>query len=91
MRTWDCGRWCTSGTECASRTGNGRLEPLPTERGPALGADDWTKHLGQCDAINGYRALVARAIARHGRDATLRTHLPALLPGIGSEAFHALG
>jgi Questin oxidase-like len=67
-----------------------RLEPLPAEPGPAIGADAWKARLGQRDAINGYRALFTQSIARHGRDATLRKYLPDLLPGIGCDAFHAL-
>jgi hypothetical protein len=67
-----------------------RLEPLPIEPGPAIGAHAWKTRLGQRDAINGYRALFTQAIARHGRDATLRKYLPDLLPGIGCAGFHAL-
>ena len=67
-----------------------RLEPLPAEPGPAFEERDWKSRLGQRDAINGYRALFTRAIARHGRDATLRKYLPDLLPGIGCAGFHAL-
>jgi hypothetical protein len=67
-----------------------RLEPLPPGPGPAIGAQSWKTHLGQRDAINGYRALFTQAIARHGRDATLRKYLPDLLPGIGCGGFHAL-
>jgi hypothetical protein len=66
------------------------LEPLPAVRGPVIDAHTWKTRLGQRDAINGYRALFTQAIARHGRDATLRKYLPDLLPGIGCSGFHAL-
>ncbi|HWO11121.1 MAG TPA: questin oxidase family protein [Polyangiaceae bacterium] len=67
-----------------------RLEPLPAEPAPAIGAHAWKTRLGQRDAINGYRALFTQAVARHGREATLRQYLPDLLPGIGCAGFHAL-
>jgi hypothetical protein len=67
-----------------------RLEPLPAEPGPTISAHAWKTHLGQRDAINGYRALFTQAITRNGRDATLRKYLPDLLPGIGCAAFHPL-
>jgi Questin oxidase-like len=67
-----------------------RLEPLPSEPGPGVSAADWKARLGQRDAINGYRALFTQAIARTGRDATLRRFLPDLLPGVGAAAFHPL-
>lgn len=67
-----------------------RLEPLPVEPGPVVDARTWKTRLGQRDAINGYRTLFSQAIARDGRDATLRKYLPDLLPGIGCDAFHPL-
>lgn len=67
-----------------------RLEPLPSEPGPVIDAQTWKTRLGQRDAINGYRTLFTQAIARDGRDATLRKYLPDLLPGIGCGGFHAL-
>jgi hypothetical protein len=67
-----------------------RLEPLPADPGPKISAHAWKTHLGQRDAINGYRTLFTQAIARHGRDATLRKYLPDLLPSIGCAGFHAL-
>jgi len=67
-----------------------RLEPLSTEPGPAIDAQAWKARLGQREALNGYRALFTQAIARHGRDATLRKYLPDLLPGVGCDAFHPL-
>jgi hypothetical protein len=67
-----------------------QLERLPAEPGPVIGAHTWKAHLGQREAINGYRALFTQVIARDGRDATLRKYLPALLPGIGCAGFHAL-
>ncbi|HTV17673.1 MAG TPA: questin oxidase family protein [Polyangiaceae bacterium] len=67
-----------------------RLEPLPAEPGPRVDAGNWTAQLGQREGINGYRALFTSAIARDGRDATLRKYLPGLLPGIGAAAFHPL-
>jgi hypothetical protein len=67
-----------------------RLEPLPREAGPGISGESWKSHLGQRQAINGYRAFFTAAIAREGRDATLRKFLPALLPGVGAAAFHPL-
>jgi hypothetical protein len=67
-----------------------QLEPLPTEPGPAISGNAWKTRLGQRDAINAYRALFTQAIARQGRDVTLRKYLPDLLPGIGSAGFHGL-
>jgi len=67
-----------------------RLEPLPGAPGPAISAENWKGYRGKSDAINGYRALFTAAIARDGRDATLRKYLPDLLPGIGAAAFHPL-
>lgn len=67
-----------------------RLEPLPSAPGPAISPANWKAHRGKSDAINGYRALFTAAIARDGRDATLRKYLPDLLPGVGAAAFHPL-
>lgn len=67
-----------------------RLEPLPSEPGPVIGAESWKAHLGRREAINGYRTFFTAAIVRDGRDATLRRYLPDLLPGIGAAAFHPL-
>jgi hypothetical protein len=67
-----------------------QLEPLPSDPGPSINAGDWKARLGQHDTINGYRAWFTAAIARDGRDATLRKVLPGLLPGIGVAAFHPL-
>jgi hypothetical protein len=67
-----------------------RLEPLPSAPGPAISAENWRAYRGKSDAINGYRALFTAAVARDGRDATLRKYLPDLLPGIGAAAFHPL-
>jgi hypothetical protein len=67
-----------------------RLEPVPTEPGPRLTRESWKEQLGRREALNGFRAYFAREVATHGRDATLRRHLPALLPGISAGAFHAL-
>lgn len=67
-----------------------RLEPLPREPGPVVSAESWKAQLGRREAINGYRAFFTTAIARDGRDATLRKYLPDLLPGVGAAAFHPL-
>jgi hypothetical protein len=67
-----------------------RLEPLPSEAGPVISNENWKARFGQREAINGYRAFFTAAIARDGRDATLRKYLPDLLPGIGAAAFHPL-
>jgi Questin oxidase-like len=67
-----------------------RLEPLPRERGPHVGRDNWSALLGQRDALHGFRAFFGAEIARLGRAGALRAYLPGLLPGIAAAAFHAL-
>jgi hypothetical protein len=66
------------------------LEPLPKDPGPPVTTENWTALLGRREALNGFRKLFASEVARHGRERALRRCLPALLPGIGAGAFHAL-
>ncbi len=58
--------------------------------GPAVTAAGWRDHLGNDAALPGLRALFEQEIARRGVPGTLRLYLPALLPGVGAHAFHAL-
>lgn len=67
-----------------------RLEPLPTDEGPQVTTANWIKHLGQREALPGFRALFQAQIAQAGSARTLRRFLPGLLPGVGAGAFHAL-
>jgi hypothetical protein len=66
------------------------LEALPTEPGPSIDTESWTRWLGKPEALNGFRRFFRAELARLGRDATLRAYLPGLSPGIGAAAFHAL-
>ncbi|HYD98319.1 MAG TPA: questin oxidase family protein [Alphaproteobacteria bacterium] len=65
------------------------LRPLPAA-GPALTAASWPAALGDTAAEGPARGYFRGALAQAGRDRVLRGHLPALLPGLGGSAFHAL-
>ena len=66
-----------------------RLRPLEvSER--QLDESNWTTAIGRRGAAGDLRRYFARSIAEHGVDAVLRTHLSALLPGIGGGAFHGV-
>lgn len=49
---------------------------------------DWLPLRGQPDSFAVLRATFAAQLARVGRDALLRSVLPALLPGVAAAAFH---
>jgi hypothetical protein len=66
-----------------------RRQPFPTG-GPAVTARSWRDQLGNPEALPGLRALFDKEVARLGVAATLRLYLPALLPGLGAHAFHAI-
>jgi hypothetical protein len=66
------------------------LEALPRAEEPRITSANWRAWLGQSQALNGYRALFAAEGQRLGRAGVLRKYLPALLPGVGAAAFHAL-
>src|SRR5882724_8327041 len=59
---------------------------------PATGIDldgtNWTAVLGRRSAGGDLRAYFERSIAATDVDTVLRGHLPVLVPGIGSAAFH---
>ena len=65
------------------------LTPFPTG-GPALTRERWRASLGDRDALPAYFALFTEEVTRHGPAETLRRYLPALLPGLGAHAFHAI-
>ena len=66
-----------------------RLQPLKkSER--QLDQSNWTSAIGRRGAATDLRRYFARSIAEHGVDAVLRTHLSALLAGIGGGAFHGV-
>ncbi len=67
----------------------GRLAPLEAST-RALTADTWREHLGERQDYAAYRRFFVAAIARDGVPATLRSALPALLPGVSAAAFHCL-
>ena len=58
----------------------------PLRAAPRLG--DWAAGLGRFDAFEPLRASFAASIESRGADATLRSVLPALWPGIAAAAFH---
>jgi hypothetical protein len=68
-----------------------RLDPLgaPPAFAP-LTPESWTGQLGKRDAHGAFLDLFRREVAGRGREATLRRYLPALMPGLGTGAFHAL-
>lgn len=50
----------------------------------------WTSAIGSRDAAADLRSYFVERVAEEGPDDTLRTHLPALLPGISGAAFHGV-
>lgn len=50
----------------------------------------WKKAIGQSAAATDLRSFFLRLIIEVGSDEALRTHLPALLPGVGGAAFHGV-
>ncbi len=68
----------------AQRFGSRLAEP------PGAVVCDWVALLGQENAYPALHATMAALLARDGVDATLRSVLPALLPGVAAAAFHGL-
>lgn len=64
-----------------------RLVPLAAPEG-RLDATTWMSSIGRSGAAGELRRYFGRAIADQGVDDVLRTHLPALVPGLGAAAFH---
>lgn len=64
-----------------------RLAPAPPEAAPAA---VWLSLRGQPNAFASVRAHFIREISEHSAPATLRATLPALLNGVGGNAFHGL-
>jgi hypothetical protein len=50
----------------------------------------WQSAIGNYDAAADLRSYFVRQVAEVGSDETLRTHLPALLPGMSGAAFHGV-
>ncbi len=66
------------------------LVPRRPETGIDLDEGSWTAVLGRRSAGSDLRAYFERSIAATDVDTVLRAHLPALVPGIGSAAFHGV-
>ncbi|MGH7149674.1 MAG: questin oxidase family protein, partial [Planctomycetota bacterium] len=65
------------------------LGPFPTGGAPVEPAS-WERSLGKREALPSFVRLFASEIRARGSESVLRATLPALLPGVGSAAFHAL-
>jgi hypothetical protein len=66
-----------------------RLAPLGTAK-DRLDHATWKSAIGNPEAATELRTYFARCVADDGVDATLRAHLPALLPGVGGAGFHGV-
>ncbi|HEY5266714.1 MAG TPA: questin oxidase family protein [Acidimicrobiales bacterium] len=66
-----------------------RIAPLPAPEN-RLNARTWQSAIGQGAAAADLRSYFVRVITEVGSDEALRTHLPALLPGIGGAGFHGV-
>ncbi|HEY5265371.1 MAG TPA: questin oxidase family protein [Acidimicrobiales bacterium] len=66
-----------------------RIAPLsdPENR---LNEKTWQSAIGQSAAAADLRSYFVRLITEVGTDEALRTHLPALLPGVGGAGFHGV-
>ncbi|HVB51216.1 MAG TPA: questin oxidase family protein [Acidimicrobiales bacterium] len=66
-----------------------RIAPLhePENR---LNEKTWQSAIGQSAAAADLRSYFVRLIREVGQDEALRTHLPALLPGVGGAGFHGV-
>jgi hypothetical protein len=65
------------------------LSPLTIARG-RLDHATWKSAIGDSGAATELRSYFARCVADDGVETTLRTHLPALLPGVGGAGFHGV-
>ncbi len=66
-----------------------RLEPVPPRREPIV-RETWNEALGTQSRHADYLAFFQGEIARLGADATVRTYLPALMPGVAASSFHPI-
>jgi hypothetical protein len=66
-----------------------RLAPLASAK-DHLDHATWKSAIGDRDAATELRIYFARCVADDGVDATMRAHLPALLPGVGGAGFHGV-
>jgi hypothetical protein len=59
---------------------------------PSVHLDErtWRSAIGKREAAADLREFFIRRVAEAGPDETLRTHLPALLPGVSGAAFHGV-
>jgi hypothetical protein len=63
--------------------------PFPNSAG-TLTRDDWRGSLGNLEALPAFRRMFAGEVAARGVGATLRTFLPALMPGLAAAEFHCM-
>jgi hypothetical protein len=66
-----------------------RIAPLP-EPANRLNEKTWQSAIGNSAAAADLRSYFVRLISDVGPDEALRTHLPALLPGVGGAGFHGV-
>jgi hypothetical protein len=66
-----------------------RLAPIH-ESENRLDEKSWRSAIGQSGAAADLRSYFVRLMDEVGPDEALRTHLPALLPGVGGAAFHGV-
>ena len=66
------------------------LVPLRPEAGIELDGTTWTEVLGRRSAAGDLRRYFEHVVAATDVDTALREYLPALVPGIGSAAFHGV-
>jgi hypothetical protein len=66
-----------------------RITPLH-ESENRLDEENWHLAIGQSSAAADLRNYFVRLVREVGTDEALRTHLPALLPGIGGAGFHGV-
>ncbi|NNN00709.1 MAG: questin oxidase family protein [Acidimicrobiaceae bacterium] len=66
-----------------------RLAPLAKSK-DHLDRSTWQGAIGHPGSGPELRAYFARCVAEDGFDATLRSHLPTLLPGVGGAGFHGV-
>lgn len=66
-----------------------RLAPLAAAE-EHLDQVTWKAAIGNRDAATALRRYFAHCVADNGVETSLRTHLPALLPGVGGAGFHGV-
>jgi hypothetical protein len=66
-----------------------KMEPAP-QPGSGIDAGNWRERLGEEPAYADYLGFFQGEVARLKWRATLRTYLPALVPGLAAAAFHPM-